>query len=96
MGDAEIEKLVAAFKEKGEAEWPAALQAMPTVGYLWTSGESLGYSLRYAQRSTLPDGGERIVAVTDRPLGSWGREAWKATGPSPKDWLCSRGLPSLL
>jgi len=77
--DAERDALLAVLKEKGDSAVGAALEKAPTAGYIWGSG-SLGYSLRYAQKSTLPDGGERIIVVTDRPLGSWDREAWKATG----------------
>ncbi len=77
--DAERDALLAVLKEKGDGAVGPALEKAPTVGYIWDSG-SLGYSLHYAQKLTLPDGGERIIVVTDRPLGSWGRETWKATG----------------
>jgi hypothetical protein len=77
--DAERDALLAVLKEKGDSGVGAALEKAPTAGYIWDSG-ALGYSVRYAQKLTLPDGGERIIVVTDRPLGSWGREAWKATG----------------
>jgi hypothetical protein len=77
--DAERDALLAVLREKGDSAMAAALEKIPTVGYIWGSG-SLGYSLRYAQKLTLPNGGERVIVVTDRPLGSWGREAWKATG----------------
>jgi hypothetical protein len=77
--DAERDALLAVLKEKGDSGVGATLEKAPTAGYIWDSG-SLGYSLRYAQKLTLPDGGERIIVVTDRPIGSWGREAWKATG----------------
>jgi hypothetical protein len=79
--DAQRDALLAVLKEKGDSGVGAVLEKAPTAGYIWGSG-SLGYSLRYAQKLTLPDGGERIIVVTDRPLGSWGREAWKATGQS--------------
>jgi hypothetical protein len=46
----------------------AAVQSATGVGYLWTS-ESVGYSLRYAYRFPQPDGGERIILITDRRLG---------------------------
>jgi hypothetical protein len=77
--DAERDALLGVLKEKGDSGVGATLEKAPTAGYIWDSG-SLGYSLRYAQKLTLPDGGERIILVTDRPIGSWGREAWKATG----------------
>lgn len=77
--DAERDRLLSALKEKGENELREALRAVPTVGYIWTSG-SLGYSLRYAHRVPLPDGGERIVIATDLRLGVWDRNnLWKAS-----------------
>jgi len=83
---ADREKFVAAFKEKGEPQLLEALSGSPSVGYVWTS-ETLGYALRYAHRIALPDGGERIILLTDRPLGSWSRTPLKAAGadgqPSP-------------
>ena len=77
--DAERDALLAVLKENGDSGVRAAIEKAPTAGYIWDNG-SLGYSLRYAQKLTLPDRGERIIVVTDRPLGSWGREAWKAEG----------------
>src|SRR5437762_9673326 len=40
--DEEAQKLLAAFKDKGEKQWADVLQAEPSLGYLWASGESLG------------------------------------------------------
>ena len=62
--------MIAAFKEKGDAQLNEAVQGNPSAGYIWTD-ETLGYTLRYAFRQTLPNGGERIVLLTDRRLGSW-------------------------
>ncbi len=57
----------------GEGEdLESALQDLQTVGFIWTGG-SLGYALKYAHRTEDEDGGERIVLVTDRPLGRWDR-----------------------
>ena len=57
----------------GEGEdLESALQDLQTVGFIWTGG-SLGYALKYAHRTEAEDGGERIVLVTDRPLGQWDR-----------------------
>ena len=77
--DADRDTLFGAIKEKGVSQLPAALEKAQTAGYVWGSG-SLGYSVKYAHRSTSPEGGERIVLVTDRRLGSWGRDAWRAAG----------------
>ncbi len=66
----------------GEGEdLESALQDLQTVGFIWTGG-SLGYALKYAHRIEDKDGAERIVLVTDRPLGRWDR-----TGP----WTGSDG-----
>jgi len=55
-----------------------------TVGHIWPDG-ALGYSLKYAHRVPLPDGGERVTVVTDRPLGAWDRPGpWKADGQDSK------------
>src|SRR5262249_48873334 len=67
---------------EGEAAKPAdpiatltaALDKAPTVGFLWTN-EVVGYSIKYAYRISLPDGGERIILATDRPLGT-GKAGW--------------------
>jgi hypothetical protein len=79
--DTDGAKVLAAVTGKAdkETDLAKALQESPTVGYIWTGG-SLGYTLKYAHRQTLPDGGEQVVLLTDRPLGSWERTGpWKAT-----------------
>ena len=53
-----------------------ALEKGPTVGMLWTS-ETIGYSIKYANRTTMPDGTERIVLATNRRLG--------LLGPAPRN-----------
>ena len=62
-----------------------ALGKAPTVGYLWTN-ETVGYSIKYAHRIPLPDGGERIILATDRRLGG-GTAGWKLSGnAAPTDY----------
>jgi hypothetical protein len=46
-----------------------AIKAAPTVGFVWGDGPT-GYSIKYAWRSASPDGGQRLVLVTDRRLGA--------------------------
>jgi hypothetical protein len=58
------------------AAFTAALNRVPTVGYLWTN-DITGYSIKYAWHSPLPDGTERIVLVSDRRLGAY-TGAWKS------------------
>jgi hypothetical protein len=66
------------------AEFTGALAKAPTVGYIWTD-EVVGYSIKYARRIPLPDGGERIVLATDRRLGA-GTPAWKPAAGIPTDF----------
>jgi hypothetical protein len=72
--DDERQKALSALREKG---LPGALASAPSAGYLWTS-ETLGYTLRYAYQQALPAGGQRVILLTDRRLGSWSRVPWKA------------------
>ena len=44
-----------------------AVQAAPTVGYIWGDGPT-GFSIKYAWRAALDNGRERVVLVTDRRL----------------------------
>jgi hypothetical protein len=76
--DEDAQKLLAAYKDKSD-KWADALQAQPLLGYVWTSSESLGYTIRYARRLDDAGGGERIILAVEHPLGSWERPAWKAT-----------------
>jgi hypothetical protein len=59
----------------------AAVKAAPTVGFIWGDGPT-GYSIKYAWKSALPDGRERIVLVTDRRLGAHATSWPAATGLS--------------
>ena len=56
--------------EKGADKLLDVLRDMRRVGYI-RSPNSLGYDLHYARRTPLPDGGERVVLATDRPVGFW-------------------------
>jgi hypothetical protein len=55
---------------------------MPKVGFIRQTS-SIGWDLRYARNTPLPDGGERVVIATDRPISTW--EA--ATQPRTIDYL---------
>lgn len=76
--DAERESLVGLFGQKGNPGMQEALAGAPTLGYIWTS-ETVGYSVRYAHRLTMPDGTERVIVATDRGLGFWSRDFWKSS-----------------
>ncbi len=68
-------------KPTPEAMLATALEAAPTVGYLW-SREVAGYAIRYAARIANPDGSERVVIVTNRRLGAV-NDLWKPSGGDP-------------
>ncbi len=56
----------------------AAIGKAPLLGYIWTN-DVTGYSIKYAYRAALPDGGERIILATDRRLGAH-TTAWQPLG----------------
>jgi hypothetical protein len=66
----ERQGLVSALQTKGSTELLKQLQKNKPVGRIRTP-DSLGYDLRYAQQTPLPDGGRMIVIATDRPIGFW-------------------------
>jgi len=68
--DAERQRLVKALREKGPETLLSMLQDMRKVGYIRQTS-SIGWDLRYAHREAIPDGGERVVVATDRPIGTW-------------------------
>jgi len=68
--NSERERLVTALQAKGSDELLKQLQKNKPVGRIRTP-DSLGYDLRYAQQTPLPDGGRMIVIATDRPIGFW-------------------------
>jgi hypothetical protein len=80
--ETERDALLSVLTDKSDSGLGAVLEKAPTIGYIWDGGP-LGYSLRYAHRVPQPDGGERIILLTDRALGSWGRGAWKPSGQAP-------------
>jgi len=51
------------------ARLSAAIQAAPTLGYIWTDGVT-GYSIKYAWRSPETGDKERIVLIIERRLDS--------------------------
>jgi hypothetical protein len=67
---AQRDRLIGVLFEKGPDKLLDVLQDLPKVGYFRTP-ESLAYDLRYAQRTPLPDRGERVVLATDRYVRFW-------------------------
>ena len=58
-----------------------AIKAAPTFGFIWGEGPT-GYSIKYAWRSAVSDGQERIVLAIDRRIGA-NEPAWpKGSGPA--------------
>ena len=67
--EAEREQLTTILLERGAAKMLDALKAAPRAGSFRTTG-TIGFDLRYARRTELPDGGQRIELLTDRPIGT--------------------------
>jgi hypothetical protein len=63
-----------------EGSLAAALDKAPTLGYVWSSSEISGYTVRYAVRLPQPDGSERVILITDRRLGD-SNDSWNPTAP---------------
>lgn len=68
--DAERQGLVTTFFEKGPEKLLDALQDATPVGRVAMPG-TLGWDLRYASYQAQPEGGSRIVILTDRPVRFW-------------------------
>ena len=64
----EREKLVTAFRTKGQAQLLHALESSPKVGFIRLPNTP-ERDLRYAFASSLPGGGRRVLLATDRPIG---------------------------
>ena len=65
--DAERDKLMAVMLNKGPEKLLDALQDMPRMGY-FRSGSNLGWDIHFARRAPNPDGGERVILITDRRI----------------------------
>jgi hypothetical protein len=65
----------------------AAIGKGPSLGYIWTN-DVTGYSIKYAYRASLPDGGERIILATDRRLGAH-TAGWKPVTATSVDAVAS-------
>jgi len=68
--EGERDRLLQTLLDNGPDKLLDVLRDMPRVGYIRTP-ESIGYEIHYARRAPLPDGGERVVLVTDRRIGFW-------------------------
>jgi hypothetical protein len=68
--DAERDRLLAVFHDKGQEALLSELQKLPPVGYVSSPG-SLRYELRFAWQRPEADGGRMVVLMTDRYIGGW-------------------------
>jgi hypothetical protein len=68
--DKERDALMAVMLEKGPEKLLDALQDVRPVGHFGAPGK-LSWDLRFARTVPLPDGGERVVLITDRRIGFW-------------------------
>src|SRR5437763_9888925 len=68
--DAQRDKLMSVMMAKGPEKLLDVLQDMPRMGYFRAPG-NLGWDIHFARKVPLPDGGERVVLVTDRRIGFW-------------------------
>jgi hypothetical protein len=66
--ESERTRLMNVLLEKGANKLLDALQDAPKVGYI-RNVQSVGWDLHYAHKVPMPEGGERIVIATDRPIG---------------------------
>lgn len=66
--DGDREALLKVFTEKGQDAMLHELQRRPKLGYIKLPN-TLGWDLHYAVQQPLPEGGRRVVLVTDRPIG---------------------------
>jgi predicted dienelactone hydrolase len=68
--DAERDRLLTVFREKGQDGLLSALQKLPVVGYINTPG-SLRYDLHFARQRPEAEGGRMVFLMTDRYITAW-------------------------
>jgi hypothetical protein len=68
--DKDRDRLMSVLMSKGPEKLLDVLQDMPRAGYIKTP-DRIGWDLHFARKLPLPDGGERVVLVTDRRIGFW-------------------------
>ena len=68
--DKDRDKLMKTAVEKGPEKLLDVLQDLPVVGHFGAPG-NLSWDIHFARRMPLPEGGERVVLVTDRRIGFW-------------------------
>ena len=68
--DKQRDALMAVATQKGPDKLLDALQDMPVMGHFGAPGR-LSWDIHFARKMPLPDGGERVVLITDRRIGFW-------------------------
>jgi len=68
--DKQRDALMAVVAQKGPEKLLDALQDMPAMGHFGAPG-NLSWDIHFARRMPLPDGGDRVVLVTDRRISFW-------------------------
>lgn len=77
--DSERAHLIATAVDKGQETLLRELQKQPKRGRIWAPQRQgpdptharLGWTLRYTHQEPTPEGGRRVVIVTDRQMGFW-------------------------
>jgi hypothetical protein len=64
----DIEQLASAFNDRGTDGLVRALEHLPPVGSVRANG-GLGLDVQFVQRSSEPDGGQRIFVMAERRVG---------------------------
>lgn len=68
--DKQRDALMKTVVDKGPDKLLDTLQDMPVVGHFGAPG-NLSWDIHFARRMPLPEGGERVVLITDRRIGFW-------------------------
>jgi hypothetical protein len=68
--DKQRDALMAVAMQKGPEKLLDALQDMPVMGHFGAPG-TLSWDIHFARKMPLPDGGERVVLITDRRISFW-------------------------
>jgi hypothetical protein len=85
-GQDEHVQLMRILEQKGNDEFVRALQDAKSVGSIGRP-QDLPYDLRYARQEVLPEGGRRIVLMTDRPMSAWERLSGGRTRDYSVAWI---------
>jgi hypothetical protein len=68
--DADRDRLLKLFRDKGQDVLLAELQKLPVVGYINTPG-SLRYDIHFARQRPEAEGGRMVFLMTDRHIQAW-------------------------